>query len=106
MGQAEFPPDTVEEQIPDLDTAERLLAEKDPSFLRYVQLRRQQFERTFGEEASDTGRATGDEPDGHAISVSMEYVDSSLNDFGDGRFDSVTTGRTLASGLRPEHILP
>jgi hypothetical protein len=50
MGQTEFPPDTVEEQIPDLDTAERMLADKDPSFLRYVQLRRQQFERTFGED--------------------------------------------------------
>ena len=50
MGQTDFPPDAVEQRIPDLDAAERLLSDKDPSFLRYVQLRRMQFERTFGDE--------------------------------------------------------
>lgn len=45
-----FPPDEIELEIPDVASANELLRQKDPSFLRYVGLRRGQFERTFGEE--------------------------------------------------------
>lgn len=54
MSQTTFPPDAVEEQIPDYRTAEQMLREHDPSFLRYVQQRRLSFEKHFGaEEFSD-----------------------------------------------------
>jgi hypothetical protein len=43
-----FPPDEFEEQIPDVQTARALLAEKDPSFLRYSHQRRASFEKAFG----------------------------------------------------------
>lgn len=48
-----FPADEIEQQIPDTATAERLLAEKDPSFLRYSQQRRATFEKHFGTDHSD-----------------------------------------------------
>jgi len=50
MSQDEFSPDQVELDIPDAETAERLLVERDPSFLRYCSLRRSLFEKTFGED--------------------------------------------------------
>jgi len=53
MGQAHFAADEVELNIPDAETAERLLAERDPSFLRYCSLRRSLFEKTFGENHDD-----------------------------------------------------
>ena len=46
---ATFPPDAVEREIPDVETAERLLGERDPSFLRYIGQRRAHFERLFGD---------------------------------------------------------
>ncbi|MEM9531600.1 MAG: hypothetical protein AAGA23_11830 [Pseudomonadota bacterium] len=48
MSQSTFPPDAVEEQIPDYRAAEQILRERDPSFLRYVQQRRLSFEKHFG----------------------------------------------------------
>ena len=48
-----FPADEIEKEIPDTATAVRLLAEKDPSFLRYSHQRRATFEKTFGDEYSD-----------------------------------------------------
>ena len=53
MNPTVFPADEIERQIPDTATAERLLAEKDPSFLRYSQQRRSSFEKTFGQGYSD-----------------------------------------------------
>ena len=44
-----YPPDEVEHQVPDARTAEQMLANKDPSFLRYVRLRRRSFEKAFGD---------------------------------------------------------
>jgi len=44
-----YPEDAIEQEIPDTATAKRMLAAKDPSFLRYSQQRRATFEKTFGD---------------------------------------------------------
>ena len=53
MNPTVFPADEIEQQIPDTRTAKRLLAEKDPSFLRYSHQRRASFEKTFGDDYTD-----------------------------------------------------
>ena len=44
---AVFPEDEIERQVPDDQTATELLSVKDPSFLRYLGIRRARFEKTF-----------------------------------------------------------
>ncbi len=48
MSREHFPPDQVERELPDVAAAVEMLGERDPSFLRYVRMRRSAFEQAFG----------------------------------------------------------